>query len=201
VSDVADDVEHRDGLPQTDVQRDTVAAEDAGGSLVASVWVKTRSHEGVKHRGIPFTFVRPGHEELEHAAIEWGQRRVVQRFDATGLDLPRMIRSFAEADDGERIRRYEAHGLSVVRHFIDTSRGFEMPIPSDTLGTVPRWRRRGLASALIVESMRRFRDAGLSHAALGVDAENPTGALGISTRLGFTEVNRAVALAKELPEP
>ena len=282
-----DDVAHEMASPETDLQRDTVVAEDAGGSLVASVWVKARSHVGVKHRGILFTYVRPGHEELEHAAIEWGQRRVVQRFDATGLDLPRMIRSFAEADDGERIRRYEANGFSVVRYFIDMTRDLEEPIPSiavppeieivtwsdewiepawrtdseafrdhwgsmpttldswrheserpgfrpdltvlavaggevasytrngvypedwevrgrregwiDTLGTAPRWRRRGLASALIVESMRRFCDAGLSHAALGVDAENPTGALGIYTRLGFTEVNRAVALAKELP--
>jgi ribosomal protein S18 acetylase RimI-like enzyme len=71
----------------------------------------------------------------------------------------------------------------------------------DTLGTRPAWRRRGLASGLIAESMHRIRGAGLSHAALGVDAENPTGALGLYTRLGFVETNRAVALTKRVPNP
>ena len=37
------------------------------------------------------------------------------------------------------------------------------------------WRRRGLATALLVRSMRAFRDAGMDAATLGVDAENPTG--------------------------
>lgn len=47
------------------------------------------------------------------------------------------------------------------------------------------WRRRGLATALITESLRRLRDRGMDDARLGVDAENPTGALGVYERLGF----------------
>ena len=48
-----------------------------------------------------------------------------------------------------------------------------------------QWRGRGLASALIVRSLRVHRDRGMTFAALGVDAENPTGALGLYEKFGF----------------
>ena len=47
------------------------------------------------------------------------------------------------------------------------------------------WRRRGLASALIARSLRDLRDQGLEEAALGVDAENVSGALRVYDALGF----------------
>lgn len=49
------------------------------------------------------------------------------------------------------------------------------------------WRGRGLASALIVRSLAILRERGMAIAALGVDAENPTGALGVYERLGFRQ--------------
>ena len=60
------------------------------------------------------------------------------------------------------------------------------------------WRRRGLARALIAESLRAFRQRGLSEGALGVDAENPTGALGLYEGLGFRIAARATAFRKPL---
>ncbi len=48
------------------------------------------------------------------------------------------------------------------------------------------WRRKGLGAAVIAESLRLLRDRGLDEASLGVDAENPTGALALYERLGFT---------------
>jgi mycothiol synthase len=47
------------------------------------------------------------------------------------------------------------------------------------------WRGRGVAKALIVASMRLHRELGMEYAALGVDAENPTGALALYEGLGF----------------
>lgn len=47
------------------------------------------------------------------------------------------------------------------------------------------WRRRGLAHAMTAEALRRLRAAGMTEAMLGVDADNPTGALGVYERLGF----------------
>lgn len=61
------------------------------------------------------------------------------------------------------------------------------------VGTVREWRGRGLASALLAEVMRAYRDAGLDLAVLDVDTESPTGALGVYERLGFTSVARDVA--------
>ncbi|NJD30136.1 MAG: GNAT family N-acetyltransferase [Chloroflexi bacterium] len=48
------------------------------------------------------------------------------------------------------------------------------------------WRRRGLGAAIIAASLRTFREQGMNEAMLGVDAENPTGALALYERLGFT---------------
>jgi mycothiol synthase len=50
------------------------------------------------------------------------------------------------------------------------------------------WRRSGLGAAIVAASLRAFRDRGLDRAALGVDAENPTGALALYERLGFVTV-------------
>ena len=55
------------------------------------------------------------------------------------------------------------------------------------------WRGRGLARALTTEGLRRLREAGMTEAMLGVDADNPTGALGLYESMGFTIASRAEA--------
>jgi ribosomal protein S18 acetylase RimI-like enzyme len=64
---------------------------------------------------------------------------------------------------------------------------------TDLLGVRRAWRGRGLASALLAEAMRRFKAGGMAHAGLGVDTENPTGALGLYTRMGYTPTIRNLA--------
>lgn len=65
------------------------------------------------------------------------------------------------------------------------------------VGTLREHRGRGLAGALLAEVMRASRQAGLERCVLDVDTENPTGALGVYTRLGFTATDRDVAYAIE----
>jgi mycothiol synthase len=60
------------------------------------------------------------------------------------------------------------------------------------------WRRRGLASALIAESLHALRDAGMTEAALGVDAENPTGALRVYEALGFRRNKTEIGYRKSM---
>jgi mycothiol synthase len=69
------------------------------------------------------------------------------------------------------------------------------------LGVRRGWRRRGVATALLVRSMLAFRDAGLEMASLDVDSENPTGAVGVYERVGFRPEKRFVRLALELAVP
>jgi ribosomal protein S18 acetylase RimI-like enzyme len=57
------------------------------------------------------------------------------------------------------------------------------------IGVVPAQRRRGLGSALLVESMRRMQAEGATPALLTVHVNNP-GAILAYTRLGFTTIGR-----------
>ncbi len=67
-----------------------------------------------------------------------------------------------------------------------------------TLGVREGWRRRGLGLALLRESFRRFRDTGETVVALGVDADNPTGATRLYERAGMRVLWQADVWAKEL---
>ncbi|HEX6869447.1 MAG TPA: GNAT family N-acetyltransferase [Candidatus Limnocylindrales bacterium] len=53
------------------------------------------------------------------------------------------------------------------------------------------WRRRGLGRAITAAALRRLRDVGMTEAMLGVDAEHPTGALGLYEGLGFEVYQRS----------
>ena len=62
----------------------------------------------------------------------------------------------------------------------------------DNLGTLAEWRGKGLASALIAHSLHAFAAAGLTHASIGVDSENPTGAARLYRALGFEPLHRSI---------
>lgn len=61
------------------------------------------------------------------------------------------------------------------------------------LGVLREFRGQGIASALIATSLAAFQRAGLTHASIGVDADNPTGAHRLYRRLGFLPEKRSVA--------
>jgi ribosomal protein S18 acetylase RimI-like enzyme len=62
------------------------------------------------------------------------------------------------------------------------------------------WRRRGLARALLCRSMLALRARGMTEAALGVDTENPSGALRLYESLGYRQVQRWIHYRKPLLE-
>ncbi len=62
----------------------------------------------------------------------------------------------------------------------------------DSLGTLAECRGRGIASALIAHSLHAFAAAGLSHASIGVDSENPSGAAQLYRSLGFEPAQRSI---------
>jgi mycothiol synthase len=93
--------------------------------------------------------------------------------EVAGVVMNRIMRIFNE-QSGER--RGELAGVSVRR----------------------RWRGRGLARAMVAESLRALRDEGMTSATLGVDAENPTGALGVYEANGFRVHRRGMNFRQPL---
>ncbi|MGN6415539.1 GNAT family N-acetyltransferase [Flexivirga sp.] len=59
---------------------------------------------------------------------------------------------------------------------------------TDQLGVLRSHRGRGVAAALLAESMRRFGESGMDAAGLGVDAANATGALRLYEKLGYQRI-------------
>ena len=60
----------------------------------------------------------------------------------------------------------------------------------DVLGVRRSWRRTGIGEALLRESFRLFAAAGKLTAGLGVDAENPAGAVSLYKSVGMRVVDR-----------
>lgn len=88
-----------------------------------------------------------------------------------------------------------------VRSFVDTSQNAEFGRLrgwTENISTARRWRRRGVAKALIVESIRELAARGMTEVALGVHAENPNGAYDLYAGLGYEVVDTWTTYRKPL---
>ncbi len=63
-----------------------------------------------------------------------------------------------------------------------------------------QWRKRGVATALIARSLTLLKERGMDTGILGVDADNPSGALGVYERIGFKVAERSTAWCKRLED-
>lgn len=68
------------------------------------------------------------------------------------------------------------------------------------LGTLRPGRKRGIGTALLVRALAEAKAAGFTAASLMVDADSPTGALGLYERAGFTVEHTSVVQTKMLTE-
>lgn len=60
------------------------------------------------------------------------------------------------------------------------------------------WRKLGLARSLLVQSIAMFKEMGMDETALGVDAENLSGALKLYQGVGYKEIRRNMNYRKPL---
>ena len=112
----------------------------------------------------------------EEAWVAWMADPMVR------LDLSRIA-----LDDGRVV------GYSINAHYPeDEERTGRRDGWIDSLGVLAECRGRGIASTLIAHSVTAFADAEFTHALLGVDSDNPTGAAGLYRRLGFAPLHRSV---------
>ncbi len=66
----------------------------------------------------------------------------------------------------------------------------------DLVGVTRDWRKRGVAAALLANTLSAARSAGLERVVLDVDSESPTGAGGLYASAGFVESNRETAFTR-----
>jgi mycothiol synthase len=85
-----------------------------------------------------------------------------------------------------RIRRAENEALGIRRGWVIA------------VAVLPEFQRRGIGRAIVAQSLRQLREAGMTSARLGVDAENAHGALGLYESLGFSVVERGRIYRKPL---
>ena len=64
------------------------------------------------------------------------------------------------------------------------------------LGVLPDFRQRGLAQALLRHTFAEYASRGLDTVGLGVDAENPTGAVRLYERAGMHVARTNLILEK-----
>ena len=68
----------------------------------------------------------------------------------------------------------------------------------ETISVRRPWRGKGIAKALIARSLKLLKSRGMTEAALGVDAENPSGALQLYQKMGFEIVKKGGIYRKPL---
>ena len=95
-----------------------------------------------------------------------------------GDEIAGMVLNFVNAEEN---REYERQ------------RGY-----TETICVRRPWRQRGLARALIARSFSLLKKLGMTEAALGVDAQNPNGALALYKSMGFRAVRRVTTYRKPL---
>ncbi|MBQ1442472.1 MAG: GNAT family N-acetyltransferase [Renibacterium sp.] len=69
---------------------------------------------------------------------------------------------------------------------------------TELLGVRREYRGRWIAAALLADALQRFAEAGMDYAALDVDTESPTGAVGLYDRMGYRPTHRSMALDRVL---
>ena len=123
--------------------------------------------------------------EVEHFRDHWG---FVEQTEAS---YERFL-SFPYNDPTLWKIAWDEEGVAgQVKSYIDTAQNEEYDRKrgyTEAISTSRRWRRRGVAKALIVESIRELASRGMTEVALGVHTENPNGAFDLYAGLGYEVV-------------
>ncbi|MDQ3930736.1 MAG: GNAT family N-acetyltransferase [Chloroflexota bacterium] len=125
----------------------------------------------------------------------WGSTEVDEseydRFLANPRNEPRL---WVVAWDGDQIA---GSILNFVDYDYNEREGRKMGY-TEFISVRRPWRRRGLARAMLARSMQVHRDNGMTQTALGVDTENPSGALHLYESMGYKVVAQSTTYRKPL---
>jgi mycothiol synthase len=155
-----------------------------------------RLPEGLEIRPVTEDQVREIWEaDVEAFRDHWGY------VEQTEADYERFL-AFPYTDSSLWKIAWDDEGVAgQVKSFIDTAQNEQHGRQrgwTEAIATSRRWRRRGVAKALIVESIRELAKRGMKEVALGVHTENPNGAYDLYSGLGYEVVRTWTTYRKPL---
>jgi GNAT superfamily N-acetyltransferase len=125
----------------------------------------------------------------------WGASEVdeagFERFLADPRNEPRL---WVVVWDGDQVA---GSILNFVNYDYNERTGTQLGYTEDISVRRP-WRRRGLARAMLARSMQLHKDNGMTQTGLGVDTENPSGALHLYESMGYKVVTQSTTYQKPL---
>ena len=151
--------------------------------------------------GVEVRPVRPEHYraiwEADHRAFQdhWGYSPGTENQYQRWLNHPTFN------PDLWQVAWHEDQIVGMVLNFVDErenkkysrKRGY-----TEDISVQRSWRRQGIARALIARSLRMHKELGMAETALGVDTENPTGALRLYEGMGYKPAKRSAAYRKPI---
>jgi mycothiol synthase len=151
---------------------------------------------GLKVRPVTEEHIRPVWEAAHEAFSEsWGFAPATEEGYERWISGPYFDPSLWKvAWDGEEV-------AGMVLNFADTDYNQEYGIQrgwTDPICVRKAWRRRGLARALLVESIQMFRQMDFDETALGVDTQNPNRALDLYAGVGYQTIRKGITYRKPL---
>jgi len=191
--------------------RCTARTFEAGSSAYETDWARLLEAEGYRPARLGYAMVRSLDEPIPDLAVPAGlelrpaQPEHLRAIWEAMCEAFRDHMGYSEDDwSDERFEVYRGDNLDqhalwqvawhddqvagVVHVFIDEDendalrrrRGY-----TESICVRLPWRRQGLAKALIARSLRALKEAGMDHAALGVDDDNPNGAVKLYSSMGY----------------
>lgn len=133
--------------------------------------------------------------EVEAFKDHWGEAESDEsdfdRWDSWGNFQPELWQVAWEGDEV----------VGMVRNYISDEVNTRQSIKrgyTENISVRQAWRKRGVARALIARSFRMLKDMGMTEAALGVDATNPSGAYQLYESMGFSVVKQGATYRKPM---
>ncbi|MEO8273312.1 MAG: GNAT family N-acetyltransferase [Chloroflexota bacterium] len=148
--------------------------------------------------------IRPVLPEHHRAIWDADVEAFRDHFEPREHEEAEYVRFMSDPDLDPSIWQVAWDGAEVVGSVINGIFPHENVLMGEELGWLEHvsvrrpWRGRGVAKALIARSLTVLRDRGMRTGVLGVDADNPTGALQLYEQLGFRPHRRWATVRKPL---
>jgi mycothiol synthase len=151
--------------------------------------------------GLEIRPVRPeDYRKVWEASVEafrdhWGAVEVDESdFERTMSDPNNDPKLWVVAWDGDEVA---GSILNFVNPEFNTRMGRKLGY-TESISVRRPWRRKGLARAMLAHSMKMHKNMGMTQTALGVDTQNPSGALDLYQSMGYEVVTKYTTYRKKI---